>query len=239
MGNTIKEVAESEGDIEVAVTFDPNGGDYSSISYYEGNGIDLYVDFTHPDAVVENVREAARKGINTVIGTTGWYDKLKEVEEIARENNVRVLYASNFSVGTNLLFAAVDYLSKKLPDGWDVAVDEKHHTGKADAPSGTGKTLGKILVENIQGKEEQTHVREKKRSDEKVDVIGVRVGSVAGEHEVNFVPEDSYDERLQLTHNSFSTRAFAQGAITAAKWLHKNQDLEPSLYNFKEDVLEL
>lgn len=241
MGKTIQKVAEGDEEVSIVEKFDPKGGNYSSIADYEGDGFDIYVDFTvpKPEVVLGNVEAASTQGIDSVIGTTGWYEEKGVMREIVEENNSRVVYAPNFSIGTNLMFAAADYLSSKLPEGWDVSVDEKHHTGKADAPSGTGKTLGNILVENLRKKEEQAHVRRDKRSEEEVDVVGIRVGSVAGEHEVNFVPENSYDERLQLIHNSFGTEAFAQGALKAAKWLNENTGLEPGLYNFKEDILEL
>ena len=243
MGNAVKELARTMEGVEISVTFDPKEGDFESISDCPDEAcedVDVYVDFTHPDAVFENVKSAAEKGVDVLIGTTGWYDRKNEVEDIAEAENVRILYAPNFSIGVNALFAVVENLSSTLGElGYDASVQEKHHTGKADSPSGTAKTLGEILVDNIPGKESMAFERRGKRDDDEVDVLGARVGSVAGEHEVTFVPENEYAEKLKLTHNAYGTEVFAKGALTGVKWLDRNQDMGSGLYNFKDDVLEL
>lgn len=241
MGNTIQKVAEGDDEVNVVETFDPEGGNYSSIADYDGDEVEIYVDFTvpKPEVVLGNVREASERGIDSVVGTTGWYDEKEEMEKIAKENDRRVLYASNFSQGTNLLFGAIEYLSEKLPEDWDASIDEKHHIGKADAPSGTAETLGDTLVENMPEKEKMAFERRDKRSDNEIDVLGARVGSVAGEHRVTLVPIEGYPEKLELTHNAYGTEVFAKGVLEGVKWLQKNRSLEPGLYNFKEDVMEL
>ena len=247
MGHVIQELVSKSDDTEIVFCCDPRRRDSKSLSditKVERNPsevLDVYVDFTSPDAVVGNVELASKIGIDSVIGTTGWYDHLDHVKRIANEHGRRVLYAPNFSPGVNVLFHTAQNLAKLLANfGYDVAVFEAHHTAKVDAPSGTAITLGNILLKEM-GKERLTYERRDKRADAEIDVLGIRIGKVAGHHEVWFTPRESYSERLILQHDIFNPEILGIGALIGVRWVAEAQK-EPKaagLYNFYEDVLEL
>ena len=202
----------------------------------------VYTDFTHPDSVIGNIKTISEAGIDSVIGTTKWYQKIGEVEKIATDNERIIAYAPNFSLGTNALFYVTEQMAKILgPKGYDFAVEELHHTGKVDAPSGTAKTLGKIIIENMENKDKATFCRTDKRLENEVDVLGGRVGKITGHHEVWITPDDNYSERLVIQHDAFSREVFAKGAKVCIEWVNqaRKQGKEPGLYEFRKDVLGL
>jgi 4-hydroxy-tetrahydrodipicolinate reductase len=123
--------------------------------------------------------------------------------------------------------------------GYDVMVREIHHTGKADAPSGTAIALGNFLKGEMEKKMNLAYERREKRVDEEIDVIGSRIGKIAGHHEVWFTPEESYSERLIVQHDVFTPEIFGLGALMGLRWVIKAQKTgkPPGLYNFYEDVL--
>lgn len=254
MGKIIERLASEADDMEVSALVDPlyegkeelkaepvkSSSFKAAVIYSEP---DVYVDFTQPDAVLSNIRDVVTHvNVDCVIGTTGWYDSIGEVEEIAKQKGRRIVYAPNFSIGVNALFAATEYLAALLGElGYDAEVMELHHTGKKDSPSGTAQELGKILVAKLPGKERAAYERREKRPDDEVDVLGGRVGSVVGHHRVHFVPNENYCERLILEHDAFNRDVFGLGALRAVRWVYKaaQEGKEPGLYTFRHDVLGL
>lgn len=158
------------------------------------------IDFTTPEAIRRNYPLLARRFKAVVIGTTGWNDIVDEVTECFRANGTTLVYASNFSVGVNLLFAAVDFLARRMHTlgGYQPYILEMHHCHKLDAPSGTAKTLASIVDSAM-----DTHV----------DVQAVRCGEIPGIHTVGF---EGADDRVTITHEAFSRMGFACGAVEAA-----------------------
>jgi len=247
MGRVLQKLISETDDIELYYGIDPQKEVYYPTieSFLEGARPELkkynvYIDFTNPDSVLDNVQKISEHGIDSEIGTTGWYDKLDEMEEIALSNKRRILYAPNFSIGVNALFHVTKELAEILGKyGYDGQVYELHHTGKKDSPSGTAVMLGNILKESIPKKKKLAYERRNKRNDDEIDVLGGRVGSVTGYHMITFSPNLSDYERLTLEHNAFNREVFANGAIVGIRWLFENSDKEPGLYTFKEDVLGL
>lgn len=158
------------------------------------------IDFTTPTAIRANYRLLADRFKATVIGTTGWNDIRDDVRNYFEEQGKTMIYSSNFSVGVNLLFAAVDYLTKKMAvnGGYSPYIIEKHHIHKLDAPSGTARTLADIAEGNL---------------DMPVDIQSVRCGEIPGIHTIGF--EGDVD-RITVSHEAFSRMGFAQGAVEAA-----------------------
>lgn len=173
------------------------------------------IDFTTPAAFRENYRFIAENFKAAVVGTTGWSDIKSEVVECFRKCGTTMIYASNFSIGVNVLYAAVDLLSKKLGavGGYMPYIVEKHHIHKLDAPSGTAKSIAEIVDAGMGGS---------------VDIQSVRCGEIPGIHTVGF---EGVNDRITITHEAFSRAGFAQGAVYAAtltetlSGVHKFQDL--------------
>ena len=158
------------------------------------------VDFTTPDAFKANYRFLADSFKAVVVGTTGWNDIKDEVVGYFESKCTPMIYSSNYSVGVNVLFASVETISKYLgkAGGYAPYIVEKHHVHKLDAPSGTAKSLAALVSEGM-GREP--------------DVASVRVGELAGIHTVGF---EGSGDRITITHEAFSRRGFAEGAVLAA-----------------------
>lgn len=166
---------------------------------------DVAIDFTVPEAVLENVKKAAGLGKNIVVGTTGWYEQMDEVKKIIKEAKTGFIYGSNFSIGANIFFQIVNFASKLFNKygSYDVAGYEIHHSAKKDIPSGTAKKIASNILENFPGKKE-------------LIFSALRVGRFFGYHEVIF---DSAADEVRLSHNAHSRRGFAEGALLAAEFI--------------------
>lgn len=178
----------------------------------------ICIDFTTPDAFRANYTFIASHFKGAVIGTTGWDDIKQQVIDTFLSHGCTLVYSSNYSIGVNLLFAAVDFLSHKisLTGGYSPYILEMHHCHKLDAPSGTAKTLQAIVDGNM-----HTHA----------DVQAIRCGEIPGIHTVGF--EGDVD-RLKITHEAFSRLGFAQGAVAAAV----KADSLSGAYNFKDIIFD-
>ncbi len=163
-------------------------------------GVDVVVDFTAPEAAVENIRAVLALGGRIVVGTTGWYKQLDEMKALAAKRGGGLLYGTNFSIGVQKLFRLTAELAQL--DGYSFSIDETHHTSKLDAPSGTALTLKEIILSVRPGIE--------------IPVTSHRVGDAKGEHIVTAKSE--YDT-LELCHDAESRRGFAVGAVRGAEWL--------------------
>ena len=162
---------------------------------------DCLIEFTAPEATIEHLRLAAEHGVAMVIGTTGFSDpQLDEIRSLSRR--CAVVLSSNMSVGVNVLFQTVALAARVLKDSHRAAIHEAHHRHKKDAPSGTAKTLARII-------EEQT-------GKPVTDITSVREGEIIGDHRVIFENEE---ETLILEHNAKTRDIFARGALTAAKFI--------------------
>ena len=172
------------------------------------------IDFTTPSAFRANFPVIARKYKAAVVGTTGWYDIKEEVFAAFRRENTPLVWASNFSIGVNAFFAAVERACQVLRDhGYTPGVEEVHHIHKLDAPSGTAKSVGAIIADTLGV----------------VPQIGAkRIGEVPGIHTATFT---SSVDKLTFTHEAFSREGFAEGAVAAAllteglEGIHEFKDL--------------
>ena len=157
------------------------------------------IDFTTPQAFRSNYTFLARSFKAVVVGTTGWNDIFDEVKASFEMYGTPMIYASNFSLGVNALFAAVRRVSEMLKDaGYTPSIEEIHHIHKLDAPSGTAKSLGLLVEEAFNVKPEISSVRE---------------GEVPGIHTVTLTSDC---DMLTLRHEAFSREGFAKGAVSAA-----------------------
>jgi len=166
-------------------------------------GFDVVIDFTTPEAVVQNMRAVLAIGGKMVVGTTGWYDKLADMRALAERKQAGLLYGTNFSVGVQVMLQLAAAMGKSLKDaGYDFSINETHHTSKLDSPSGTALTLASV-VEQSTGRTG-------------IPIEAHRIGDVSGLH---ILEAKSSADRLLLTHEAFNRRGFAEGAVRAAEWL--------------------
>jgi 4-hydroxy-tetrahydrodipicolinate reductase len=163
--------------------------------------VDVVVDFTTPVAAVENMRACLALGARIVVGTTGWYARLDEMKALALRRGGGLLYGANFSLGVQELFKATASVARL--EGYSFHISETHHASKLDAPSGTALTLKEIIL--------------KAQPDAQVEMSFIREGEVPGLH---VVKAKSESDSLELRHEAFNRRGFAEGAVRAAEWLN-------------------
>lgn len=197
------------------------------------NGIkkaDVAIDFTAPQIVLQNMQAVLPLGTKMVIGTTGWYDNLSEVESLVKKTNGGLVYGQNFSVGANIFFHLTEYASRLIGqfEEYDVYGFEVHHTGKKDSPSGTAKKLSDIILKNVSIKKKvQTEKLDRQITPEELHFASLRGGRNPGYHEIVF---DSTADSIRLSHQAHGRQGFAQGAIIAAEFIQGKK----GIYSFDE-----
>ena len=213
MGKTVLDLAAADPKIDIVAQCDLGDPIEPAME-----NCDVIIDFSHPDAIDEVCRAASQHGKSLVIGTTGHSQEQRRMIQEAAQS-LPIVFASNFSVGVNVLFWLTRKAAELLERDFDPEIIETHHKMKKDAPSGTAKTLAEIL------KAEQKNQNE-------IPIQSIREGEVVGEHTVIFTGPG---ERLELTHQAASREIFARGALRAAKWIVGRP---PGLYSM-QDVLGL
>jgi 4-hydroxy-tetrahydrodipicolinate reductase len=220
MGKLIERLAPEYG-FEVRAKF--AGGDNpgaTGLSHETLRGIEVAIEFTTPVAAPVNIRRLAVLGVNSVVGTTGWFEQLSEAREAVVHGKTGLVWAANFSVGVNLFLQSVAQaaaLFAKHPEyeawGWEI-----HHSAKKDAPSGTLKKLAEEM-------RDAGYARP-------VSLSSNRAGATPGTHEIGF---DSGADTITLRHTARSREGFAHGALQAARWIAGKK----GFYEFKEILGEL
>jgi 4-hydroxy-tetrahydrodipicolinate reductase len=166
-------------------------------------GFDVVIDFTAPEAVVQNMRAVLANGAKMVVGTTGWYDRLSDMRGLAERKQAGLLYGTNFSVGVQVMLQMAKRMGELLKSaGYEFSIEETHHVTKVDSPSGTALTLA-ATVKSAAGVAD-------------VPIKAHRVGDAAGLH---VLEAKSNADKLILTHEAHSRRGFAEGAVQAAEWI--------------------
>lgn len=213
MGKEIEKIALERGH-EIVVKF--NDSDDWAGKEDKLAKADVAIEFSMPQSVVSNIFRCFDAEVPVVVGTTGWFGQLEHVKEVCRKHNRSILYASNFSVGVNLFFEANKVLAKLLNEheGYEVELEETHHTAKVDSPSGTAITLANQIIDGLDRKD--VWKNEKTDKDYELDIISHRVENVPGTHSVKY---ESDIDKIELTHTAKSRVGFAKGAVLAAEWL--------------------
>jgi 4-hydroxy-tetrahydrodipicolinate reductase len=162
---------------------------------------DVVIDFTTPHAVLANIEACLRELKAMVVGTTGWYGELERLRQAVDKAGTGFVFGANFSYGVNLFFQIAQAAAPALARNYRGHITERHHIHKKDAPSGTAVALQRLLEQ---------------ASGERVEITSEREGEVAGTHTLELA---SSGDRIVLTHEAKSRRAFAEGAVLAAEWI--------------------
>jgi 4-hydroxy-tetrahydrodipicolinate reductase len=233
MGRAIEAAAKAAGNHVVATidpvfakaTADKPQNAATKISAKTLNGAQVVIDFSHPKTILENIQSYSKAKINAVIGTTGWYDKLPQVEKLVKKAGIGLIYAGNFSVGVNTFYAIVAEAAHRISaaGGYDVGIHEVHHTGKADAPSGTAYEVGKVVLKNYPAKKRiLLDNAEQPVPPEALQISSSRLGKVVGIHTVAF---DGLSDSITLCHSGKNRDGYVAGALQAAKFIVGKQGI--------------
>jgi 4-hydroxy-tetrahydrodipicolinate reductase len=177
---------------------------------------DVAIDFSTPASAFANILKCFEANVPVVCGTTGWTDKIGEVEDLCRQKNQSFFWASNYSLGVNLFFALNKYLAGLMNnvDGYNVSIEEIHHIHKLDAPSGTAITLANGIIDTYAGKKKWE--LEKESDPGTLKITAVREDEVPGTHTITW---DSPVDQIQIRHEAKSRQGFALGAVLAAEFV--------------------
>lgn len=201
-GSLVAEVARERGHQVSALDIVDNEHG-AALSATNLAGVDVVIDFTAPEAAVENINAVLAVGGRIVVGTTGWYAHLDELKAKAEKGGA-LLYGTNFSIGVQKLFRLTAELAKL--DGYKFSIEETHHVTKLDAPSGTALTLKQIIQSVRPGID--------------IPVEAHRIADAKGEHIVT--AQGAFDV-LEIRHNVEDRRCLALGAVRAAEWVNGKQ----------------
>jgi 4-hydroxy-tetrahydrodipicolinate reductase len=177
---------------------------------------DVAIEFSQPEAVIENLQFCFGRKIPVVCGTTGWLSHRQQVMADCLKKGGGFFYASNFSLGVNLFFKLNEALAKLMKPyaHYKASIDETHHTQKKDAPSGTAITLAEGIIKN------QPLIKEwslgATQNHEAIVINSFRIDPAPGTHMVKY--QSAVDD-IEITHTAHSREGFAQGAVLVAEWM--------------------
>ncbi len=213
MGREIEKILIERGhDVTLVIDTD-NAADLNAANLA---GVDVALEFTMPSTAYANIRTCIENATPVVSGTTGWTDRLGELQQLCREKGGALFYTSNYCLGVNLMFRLNRQLAAMIDrvGGYDAKIEEVHHTQKKDAPSGTAITLAEGIISEIGRK--TGWVNEPSDDLSQIVVTSLREGAVPGTHTVTY---ESDDDRIELKHTIKNRRTLALGAVVAAEFL--------------------
>ena len=212
MGREIEKILLERGHSVALVIDTDNASDLNAANLAQA---DVALEFTMPTTAYGNIRTCIENATPVVSGTTGWTDRLPELQELCREKGGALFYASNYCLGVNLMFRLNRQLAEMIGrvGGYGVRIGEVHHTQKKDAPSGTAITLAEGVIAGLPAKTEWVNYAP---GIEHVVIGSVREGMVPGIHTVTY---ESEDDILELKHTIKNRRTLAMGAVIAAEFL--------------------
>jgi 4-hydroxy-tetrahydrodipicolinate reductase len=177
---------------------------------------DVAIDFSVPTSAFNNITNCLNNNVPVISGTTGWLDKYNDALALCKEKNGAFIYASNYSLGVNIFFELNKQLARmmKAVEGYNVSMEEIHHTEKLDAPSGTAITLAQGIIEN--SSKNNWKLREEEVSEDTIAIVAKRISEVPGTHTVWY---NSEVDTIEIKHIANSRKGFALGAVIAAEWI--------------------
>ncbi len=211
MGKTIEKIAIERGHtIILKVDKDDTSYDVSLA--------DVAIDFSIPTAAVDNITNCFKAGVPVISGTTGWLDQYDDIVAVCKKQKGAFIYASNYSLGVNLFFELNKKLSQMMApiEGYNIHMEEIHHTQKLDAPSGTAITLAEGVIQNSNKEAWALD----KGDGKTIPIAAKRIQDVPGTHTVTYSSEV---DDIEIKHTAHNRQGFALGAVVAAEWLQNNK----------------
>lgn len=211
MGRAIEEAAMSRNH-EIVARFDSKNKLDEEIL----ETADVAIEFSRPELALDHIHACLENKVPVVVGTTGWYEDLKEVEKASKKAKTGVFHATNFSLGVNLFFQLNKKLAKMMNKHLEyaVSIEEIHHTQKLDAPSGTAITLADHIIKKLDDK--TSWINNETQNPEQLSIISKRIENVPGTHTVSYT---SAVDSIEVTHTAFNRKGFAEGAVLAAEYM--------------------
>ncbi len=213
MGKEIEQIAISRGHTIVLKVDITNA---SSYSIDELQKADVAIEFSTPEAVINNIYNCFDANVPVIVGTTGWLKQLEEVKQKCSDKKQTLFYTSNYSIGVNLFFKMNEYLAKLMNayPNYKISMEEIHHEHKLDSPSGTAISLANQVIENNELK--QKWVNNLTDNKNELGIVSKRIDEVPGTHTVTY---SSAVDEINITHIAHSRKGFALGAVIAAEWV--------------------
>lgn len=208
MGKTIENIALKRGHT-IVLKIDKN------LKNYDIHSCDVAIDFSIPSAAFSNISKCLNAKIPIVSGTTGWLKDFENIKKFCKEKRGAFIYASNYSLGVNILFELNEYLAKMMGNlkQYDVSLKEIHHKQKLDAPSGTAITLAESIIQNTKYNAWQLDRADAQNT---IPIKATRNPYVPGTHMVAY---SSDVDTLEIKHTANNREGFALGAVIAGEWL--------------------
>lgn len=211
MGKMIEQIAKERGH-QIAGVVDIN----DSLENVSKEDVDVAIDFTIPSSIMNNIKICLDKDIPLVVGTTGWYDNLSEIQARVEKEDKSFFYSPNFAIGVYLFRQMNKYLAKMMDsyNNYTPSVTEIHHIHKLDAPSGTAITIANELLQEYSWKKEWK--LDAQEGDSEMKIVAIREGEEFGTHIVTY---ESQEDVIEIKHKAKSRRGLALGAVMAAEFL--------------------
>ncbi|MBK5291604.1 MAG: dihydrodipicolinate reductase [Acidobacteriia bacterium] len=204
MGKLIEQLAPAYG-FDVALKLDEfNNSNFEGMTPENFRGIDAAIEFSIPEAAIENIERLAALGVHSVIGTTGWLGEMDRARAAVENHGTGLVWSANYSIGVNVFSRLAAEAARLLADeaGYGAWAWEIHHNTKKDAPSGT-------LLKLVDAMRKAGYART-------IDQSSNRAGAHPGTHEIGF---DCMADTITLRHTARSREGFARGALKAAQWV--------------------
>jgi len=213
MGKAIEEIALQRGHKIVLTIDDENLADFTKDNVTKA---DVAIEFTGPHSAYNNIRGAIEFGVPVVSGSTGWTERIDEINKICKEKNGSFLYASNFSVGVNIFFELNKTLASLMAPHkeYSLTMEEIHHTQKKDAPSGTAISLAEQIMGQLPQKKKWVNYKSEK--EEELSIISKREDPAPGTHSIKY---SSPIDDIEITHTAHNRKGFALGAVLGAEFI--------------------
>lgn len=193
----------------------------ASITKTDLQQADVAIEFSTPHTVISNIKKCLDAQLPIVIGTTGWYDSFKDIENECQQKNGTILHSTNFSLGVNIFMKVNSYLAELMNKytNYDVSMEEIHHIHKLDKPSGTAITLANQVLEKIERKKNWSITNTDFQT---LFIKDIREGEVPGTHIIKYT---SAIDDIEIMHKAHNRQGFALGAVIAAEYIYNKKGI--------------